>query len=155
MAAKTFNKRQIQVELVHQPLNVSSTVFAQHLGKFRLLCPSLQSVRSEQICRILDAIFFPLRSCVGAIDSARTTPRYHRFPTWCWHRTGVSSDLWFSTVFWGVGFPFLSASPSFLLTAHPRALSGFGVSVLSMDTMLVTRGPRRTTMAKMRGWGST
>ena len=52
------------------PLDVGSTVFAQHLGEFGLLHASLQSVRSEQIRRILDALV-PLGSTVRSIDSVR------------------------------------------------------------------------------------
>ena len=42
MTAKTCDERQVQAELVHQPLSVGPAVFAQHLGKFGFLCATIQ-----------------------------------------------------------------------------------------------------------------
>ena len=75
----TRDKSRLNLSINHSK---SVPLFSHNtLASSGFFCPSLQSVRSEHICRIFDAIF-PLSSCVGAIDSARTTPRYHRCPTW-------------------------------------------------------------------------
>ena len=55
MTTRTCNKRQIKVELVQQPLDVSTTFFAQHLGELRFILATLQSVRRVQFCSIFDA----------------------------------------------------------------------------------------------------
>ena len=70
MTAKTCNN---DCQDVHQPPNVSPTVFAQHLRKFRFLCATLESVRSEQICRILDAVCYVSRTVCTEKNSSTTT----------------------------------------------------------------------------------
>ena len=99
-SAETCDQRQIIFNLVHQPLNVKTTVFAQHLGELWFLRATLQSVGREQFCWVFDS---PLALCsrVHSIDSAcclrrvATTERrlvqQHAAPTvfqqgvGCWH----------------------------------------------------------------------
>ena len=60
---------EIEVELVHEPVNIRSAVGTQHLGKLRLLRAALQRVGNEDFRCVRDGLSF-LRLGPGTVDAA-------------------------------------------------------------------------------------
>ena len=56
MTTKSSYQGQVQVELLDQPVNICGTVVAKHLGQLRPLGATLQSVSSEDVSIVWDAL---------------------------------------------------------------------------------------------------
>ncbi len=70
VAAKAGDEAQVQIELIHEPLDVGTAVLAQDLHELGLLGTALQGVGSEDLLGVRDALL-ALRASVGTIDAAR------------------------------------------------------------------------------------
>mmetsp|Transcript_13802 Transcript_13802/g.36924 ORF Transcript_13802/g.36924 Transcript_13802/m.36924 type:complete len:514 (-) Transcript_13802:112-1653(-) len=70
VSAQACEQRQVQVELLHQPVNVGTAVAAEHLHDLRALGATLQRVRGEERNGVVDALgLLCLR--LSAVDAAR------------------------------------------------------------------------------------
>jgi len=82
VTSKSRHKRKVQIKLVHQPLNISTTVLAEHLDNLRSLRTSLESVLSEEVLAVFDVLVF-LCTSSSPIDAAggfcRVAPTEGRF----------------------------------------------------------------------------
>ena len=70
MAAKASDQRQVQTEVVHEPLDIRAGVVAEDLDDLRLLCPAAEGVRVEDLVRVEDAVH-ALRAGVRSVDPRR------------------------------------------------------------------------------------
>merc|ERR1719217_63693 len=70
VTAETSNQRQVQVELLDEPLNARTRLVAHHLRNLWLLRPALEGVAQEDVAVVDDALLL-LRRSARTVDSGR------------------------------------------------------------------------------------
>merc|ERR1719473_1655397 len=71
VTAETSNQRQVEVELLDEPLNARAGLVAHHLRNLRLLRATLERVSQEDLTAVDDALLL-LRRSARAVDAGRS-----------------------------------------------------------------------------------